>query len=262
MSTLIRTELSDDTVIREILVVDDETINQYLMKELLQEVGFMVTQAASGQEAINILTDRYKNGGTSAFPELCLMDLMMPGLSGQDTVYALRSTFPDHRMPIIMISAVDDEPTMVQALQNGCVDYICKPFKSGEFLARVALQIQKLQEGAADLEANLLRMLWEEFFPQAVVDRLATGQTLVSDVFESATVISVGVASFDSDIYTKQGASDVVSAVDDLLSTVDKQAKEQGFQSGLGAAATGPQQPRLCLFIQSNYDCSCITYLL
>ena len=255
VSCLIRTELSEEQKSREILVVDDEAVNQFLMKELLQEVGFKVTMASTGQEALDILTKRYDSGGTASFPDLCLMDLMMPGLSGQDAVEGLRMKYPGHRMPIIMLSAVDDEPAMVQALQNGCVDYISKPFKAAELFARVALQLRTFQNGLMEMEGQLLQQLQLEFFPPYVVDRLGSGQKLVADVFDCVSIVSVGISGLTNLAYSKEGALDTVNWIDQLFSSVDSKAQEAGFQSGLGI------WPESCSITACRSHCLALAYL-
>ncbi len=119
----------DGNAIR-ILVVDDEPVNQRVLKNHLSEEYFHVTQALTGTEAINIL-----NAGQTF--DLVLLDLMMPRMSGYEVCQKIRKKFLPSELPIIMITAKNQVQDLVQGLSAGANDYLAKPFSKEEFIARI-----------------------------------------------------------------------------------------------------------------------------
>ena len=176
----------------EVLCVDDEMVNQMVITELLTSSGFKLTSAMSGQEALDVLSERHKQVGMAAFPHLILMDLMMPGMTGLEATKTIRATYPDTSMPIIMLSANDDEASVCTALEIGCNDYIHKPFKAAELLARVGLQttmtIQSAEAPAAAKSGGGSDDLMMELLPLPVLDRLKAGSKLIADKLDQVTV--------------------------------------------------------------------------
>jgi DNA-binding response OmpR family regulator len=110
---------------RVLVVEDDEGIRE-MLKYNLSSAGFSVQEASDG--ASGLRTAR------TAQPDLILLDLMLPGMSGFDFARALRKT---SRVPIIMITAKDAEVDKIVGLELGADDYITKPFSIREVLARV-----------------------------------------------------------------------------------------------------------------------------
>jgi len=110
---------------RVLVVEDDEGIRE-MLKYNLSSAGFSVQEASDG--ASGLRTAR------TAQPDLILLDLMLPGMSGFDFARALRKT---SRVPIIMITAKDSEVDKIVGLELGADDYITKPFSVREVLARV-----------------------------------------------------------------------------------------------------------------------------
>ena len=229
VSCLIRTELQEDSREQEVLVVDDELTNHTVVIELLTTTGLKVTSVLSGHEALGLLEKRYADGGVAAFPDIVLMDLMMPGINGQQTMETIRQQYPESQMPIIMLSADDDEPAIVSALEKGCQDYIVKPFKSAELLARVGLQMYSLKAGMRDLEVSRLEQLLSELLPASVIKRLKEGQQLIADKLENVTIVSVGVHDLDCQGTSRQAAKETISTIDELFSGLDTVAELHGF---------------------------------
>jgi len=114
---------------KTILVVDDEQVIRDVLKRLLLREGYDVLSAASGKEAMGILR--------SARPDLVLLDIAMPEMSGIEICRWIRRDSATPRLPIIMItgkSGVNDE---VEGLETGADDYVTKPFNTEELIARV-----------------------------------------------------------------------------------------------------------------------------
>ena len=112
-----------------ILVVDDDIYISNLLTEALTREGYIVDKAFSGTEALLVLS---KNK-----PDLILLDLMLPGLSGETLLPQIKD------IPIIVVSAKTDVTDKVGLLLGGAVDYVTKPFHIRELLARIAVQLRK-----------------------------------------------------------------------------------------------------------------------
>lgn len=122
-----------------ILAVDDSPQIQKLVTVNLQARGFAVQTASSGEEAIEL----FKIGQF----DLILLDLIMPGISGIDVCMWIRQ---QSDIPIIVLSARDEEDLKIRALNAGADDYITKPFSQGEMLARVRAVLRRSKVGASD----------------------------------------------------------------------------------------------------------------
>ncbi|NEO85774.1 MAG: response regulator [Spirulina sp. SIO3F2] len=116
-----------------ILVVDDTTVNQVLLRALLEKEGFQVEVADSASEAIAHVIKRA--------PDLVLLDVMMPEVNGFEACRQLQKLPTMRDVPIIFITALDDRQSKIKGLQTGAVDYITKPFARDEVLARINVHL-------------------------------------------------------------------------------------------------------------------------
>ena len=124
---------------KTIAVIDDDIHIGNMLEELLQREGYAVLRAYSGTEAV-LLLERQR-------PDLVLLDLMLPGLSGEEVLAKIGN------VPVIVVSAKVGVENRVNLLLRGAVDYLEKPFDSRELLARVAVH---LRESAAPGPASVL----------------------------------------------------------------------------------------------------------
>ena len=115
-----------------ILVVEDEASFSEALAYLLTKEGFEVTVSENGTDAI---TEFARNGA-----DLVLLDLMLPGLSGVEVCRQIRSY---SQVPIIMLTAKDDEVDKVVGLEIGADDYVTKPYKSRELVARIRAVLRR-----------------------------------------------------------------------------------------------------------------------
>jgi two-component system KDP operon response regulator KdpE len=116
-----------------ILVVDDEPQIRRVMRVTLTEKGYAITDARSGEEALEKLrTDRQ---------DLVLLDMNMPGMGGLEACRRIRA---NSDVAIIMLTVRDSETDKVQALDAGADDYVTKPFNSNELLARIRAALRRL----------------------------------------------------------------------------------------------------------------------
>ncbi|MGH4038620.1 MAG: response regulator transcription factor [Sphaerochaeta sp.] len=111
----------------KILIVDDEKHIRRLVGDYLTHEGFTVDEAEEGQEALEKLAE------DSQF-DLVLLDIRMPKMDGFETLQRIRSY---SEVPVIFLTALDNEKTEIQALNDGAVDYITKPFSFEVLIARI-----------------------------------------------------------------------------------------------------------------------------
>jgi len=102
---------------KKILCVDDEPINLMIIEVNLMAEGYEVFKAENGTEALRMVKE--------IKPQLVLLDIMMPGISGIDTLREIKKIDPD--VPVIMVSGVTDEETAKSAIELGAYDYVTKP---------------------------------------------------------------------------------------------------------------------------------------
>jgi DNA-binding response OmpR family regulator len=114
---------------KKILVVDDEDDILNFLDLVLSERGYRVETAASGHEALT--------RAQLEPPDLVLLDIMMPQMDGWEVLKLLRVEESTALVPVAMLSARTEARDRVQGLQEGAVDYICKPFSLGELLAKI-----------------------------------------------------------------------------------------------------------------------------
>lgn len=115
-----------------IAVIEDDTYIGGLLEETLTKEGYHILRAYSGTEALLLLEKRR--------PDLILLDLMLPGLSGEELLPYLKD------IPVIVLSAKAGIDDKVKLLTEGAVDYLTKPFDIRELLARIAVQLRKGQQ--------------------------------------------------------------------------------------------------------------------
>lgn len=125
---------------KRILVIDDDIPIGDLLEELLTKAGYGVLRAYSGTEALLVFA--------AERPDLVLLDLMLPGLRGEDVLLHMQG------VPVIIMSARADVDSKADLLLSGAADYITKPFQQKELLARIAVQ---LRQTAACAQGAVLR---------------------------------------------------------------------------------------------------------
>lgn len=124
----------------QILVVDDQPSNLRFLSNLLTDRGYQVKRARSGSLALS--------AALTSPPNLILLDVMLPDLSGYEVCQKLQENESTQSIPIIFLSVLDEVSSKLKAFNMGGVDYITKPFQSEEVLMRIGKQItlQKLQK--------------------------------------------------------------------------------------------------------------------
>jgi PAS domain S-box-containing protein len=153
-----------------ILIVDDTPVNLHLLSTALTQHNYKVVSASNGVIAIQTAISRE--------PDLILLDIMMPGMDGYEVCTQLKANSQTRDIPVVFISAIDDVLDKVKAFGIGGADYITKPFRIEEVLARVEqqLNLRSLQKRLEEQNARL----------QNEIQERKKAETLYRSIFENA----------------------------------------------------------------------------
>ena len=141
-----------------ILIVDDAVANRETLRELLDADNFQLVEAADGPTALRLAAETP--------PDLVLLDVMMPGMDGYEVCRRLRADARLAEMPIIMVTALDDQASRLAGIEAGADDFITKPYNRVELRARVRTisrlnryrRLLETQEGLRESEARFIKM--------------------------------------------------------------------------------------------------------
>jgi adenylate cyclase len=250
-----------------ILIVDDSASQRLLVVSLLKAEGYRdIETAQSAQEAFGRLG--LEQDGRSAeriSVDLILMDISMPHLSGIDACRRIKAVEQLHDIPIIMVTASNEEEDLQAAFAAGAVDYITKPPNRAEMMARVrsALRLKqetderkarerelldlthqlaelngRLQHALAELDEQhqLVKVEQEKserlllnILPQPIAHRLKNENGIIADSFPEATVLFADIVDFTR-LATHIPATEVVALLNDIFSRFDSLAEKHGLE--------------------------------
>jgi len=150
------------TAQQHILVVDDTPQNVKLLADLLTAKGYAVSTAANGEQALANIDGRP--------PDLVLLDIMMPGLSGYEVCRKIRENPATALLPVVLVTSLDPNQERVKGIEAGADDFLSKPINQPELFARVRslLRVKNLQD-------ERLRRLKSFFSPQ-LAEAIAAGK--------------------------------------------------------------------------------------
>jgi adenylate cyclase len=133
----------------KILVVDDTPANVKLLADLLAVKGYGVATAANGEQALEKVS--------SWKPDLVLLDIMMPGLSGYDVCRRIRADAETALLPVVLVTSLDPQAERVKGIEAGADDFLSKPINQPELFARVKslLRVKSLQDEVKHQAAQL-----------------------------------------------------------------------------------------------------------
>ncbi len=130
----------------KILVVDDDTKIQMVIRIMLQKKGYEVKCASSGLEAFQEIP--------TFGPDLVMLDVMMPGMDGYEVCRKLKSSENTKNIPVIMLTALGMGEDFEKAIENGADWYIVKPFNSRQLLSRVSMLLDGEKTGEEKTEGG------------------------------------------------------------------------------------------------------------
>jgi class 3 adenylate cyclase len=163
----------------KLLVVDDTPMNVKLLADLLSAKGYAVVTAASGAEALTRVAEEH--------PDLVLLDVMMPGMSGYDVCRRLRESPATEMLPVVMVTALDPAQERAKGLDAGADDFLSKPINQLELLARVRslLRVKQYHDELAALNQSLESRVSEQV---AQLERLGRLKRFFSPTLAEAIV--------------------------------------------------------------------------
>ncbi|MCT7954107.1 CHASE2 domain-containing protein [Laspinema palackyanum] len=126
----------------KILIVDDEPINLQVLANTLSLQNYAITRAANGLKALEIIENGFK-------PDLILLDVMMPRMTGYEVCEKIRQQFAAIDLPIVMLTAKNQVSDLVEGFNAGANDYLMKPFNKNELLTRIKTHIRLAKINAA-----------------------------------------------------------------------------------------------------------------
>jgi DNA-binding response OmpR family regulator len=133
---------------KRVLIVDDVEDNRIVLERGLKSCGYATESCDSGRTALSLISLR--------LPDIILLDWMMPDLSGLDTLLAIRELYDSARLPVIMCTAMDEEMSVVAAINAGANDYMVKPISLPILRARMKVHLeQRALVDTLDTQKNL-----------------------------------------------------------------------------------------------------------
>jgi len=138
----------DPAVDSHVMVVEDEERSRRLLRDLLQAHGYRISEAADGEEALRLIS--------ADPPDLILLDVMLPGLSGFDVCRRLQEQAQTQPLPVLLVTALHDRADRLRGIAAGATDFITKPVDTEEVLLRVRNGVRT--KHLYDQRNTLLRM--------------------------------------------------------------------------------------------------------
>ncbi|WP_221301773.1 adenylate/guanylate cyclase domain-containing protein [Zhongshania antarctica] len=177
-----------DHLTGSILVVDDNDSSRDLLAHQLQRQDHMVIEAASGERCLEVMR--------SANPDLVLLDLVMPDMNGYEVLQVIRSDEALRRIPVIVVSGMQDEEGAVRCIDAGASDYLLKPVNSTLLRARIGALLEtkrwqdREREYLAELEKSqrFIRKVFGRYLSDEIVQRLLDDNNGLSMGGERRTV--------------------------------------------------------------------------
>jgi class 3 adenylate cyclase len=212
-----------------VLLADDDASNRELLRRRLEKLGYEVTTAGDGIEALQLVQ--------SGHFDLVLLDLLMPGLDGRAVLARIKESPTLRDLPVIMISALDQVDNIVDCIELGAEDYIAKPFNPVFLRARVGAGIEKKRW--RDREVSYLRQIQEEkqrsenllhiILPRDVADELKATNLVKARRFENVGVLFCDIVDFTA--YCDQHSpEEVLPQLQTVVEAFEKSAAAHGLE--------------------------------
>ena len=176
-----------------VLVADDNNDGRQLLVDIVSGMGHNVVQATNGLDALA--------AARAQLPDLVLLDVTMPGMSGFDVCELLKSDETTQQIPIILLTALSDVDHRVQGLKLGADDYLSKPFNPRELVERVRTRLRsKVETDELRAMQTTIRKTFERFVSPTVVEQLLhdPAQVQLGGKLQTVSVLFADLEGFTS----------------------------------------------------------------
>jgi class 3 adenylate cyclase len=212
-----------------LLLVDDKEANRDLLSRRLYKEGFRVELAENGRQALQMLRNMDF--------DLVLLDIIMPEMDGYQVLGEIKRDEQLCRMPVIMISALDEIDSVVRCIEMGAEDYLQKPFNQVILNAKISATLERKR--LRDRERDFLKKLQEEqekseklllnILPQPIAERLKKGEATIADSYSEVTVFFSDLVGF-TELSTGISASALVEKLNRIFIAFDKLTEKYGLE--------------------------------
>ena len=185
------------------LIVDDALSDRLLLSLMLKKQGFRVVEAGNGTEALALFTTEQ--------PDLVFMDVIMPGMDGCEVTRKIKASSRRDFVPVIMLTALKDTPSLMRCTEAGADDFLSKPFSLLVLQARILAmeRVRDLQRTLADKQRILSQLLEWEHEEQALAERVLSGAVMNRNVaMERLGLIQRPASIFNGDLVLTQHLPD------------------------------------------------------
>ena len=203
-----------------ILIVDDDALNRRLLTKSLENDGHRTTQFDNGFAALAAIGEDP--------PDLVLLDIEMPGLDGIEVLERLKADAELRHVPVIMISGVDDNASVVRCIEAGAEDFLPKPFDPAILRARIDSGLNRKRLG--DLEHRRVRDVFTRFLPEPIAAEILAksgGLPSIGAVRLWATVMFIDLRGFTT-FAESQPVEQVITVLNRYLGTMGDAVLDHG----------------------------------
>ena len=189
-----------------VLIAEDDESSARVLRQLLTQVGYRVTVASDGEEALRILD-------AEGPPDLLLLDWMLPGVTGLEVCHEARRRWDRLRLPILMVTAKTDPESVYAAFDAGASDYVAKPFRGAELRARIGshLRTRRLIDERRRMEDHLRER-----------DRLSTLGLLASGVAHDLNNPLAVISAHAQILLRRAGDDGAAAGLREILEAVER----------------------------------------
>ncbi len=212
-----------------VLIVDDDAANRELLARRLSRQGFEVVISDSGQAGLATARARRV--------DLVLLDMIMPGMDGDQVLGELKADPELRGIPVIMLSALDEMDSVVRCILMGAEDYLAKPYNAILLRARInaCLEKHRLRRteqaylAALEVERGKSESLLRNILPMRIAERLKHGETTIVDSLSEVSVLFADVVGFSA-LASRVSSVELVRFLDDIFTEFDALAEAQGLE--------------------------------
>ncbi|MCC3407051.1 MAG: response regulator [Microcoleus sp. PH2017_10_PVI_O_A] len=209
----------------QILIVDDEATQQLFTRRIMEKEGYRVIEASNGQECLDICQE--------TLPDIVLLDAMMPVMDGFTCCAELQANPQTQKIPVLMITALDDKKSVNQAFEVGATDYVTKPIHWPVLIQRVRRLIQQsqlyrqLMESQEKTQKLLLNIL-----PESIALRLqdeSSPDLVIADHFPNVSVLFADMVGFTK-LASEMPPIELILKLNSIFSEFDQLTEEYGLE--------------------------------